>query len=259
MGTETVPSDDALEVELAALRARAYGADADIERDPDALGRLAELEEWHAAWVNSVPEESFAPEQASPPSVIDSNGGERERSSSPPATAGAAPESSDRAASRVRSLARSQAGLFGLGAAAMAAVVLLGAALVALGSPRPDMTLPAVDTRPGSYVYPLVDRARDQLIDKSTLRTYERYRGIELWSAQSAVGNTCLLALERSSSRLLGTGCVPPGADPVVQIYDVPIHATDRWHYGLPTGTVVRFILSGDVVSVWLYLGTEGD
>jgi hypothetical protein len=246
MGTATVPPDDALEVELAALRARAYGADSDITGDPDALGRLAELEEWHAAWVNSVTDDR----EPAPGVVAPTNVASWTKDSTYTAL---------RLPSRLRALSTSHAGYFGLGAAAMAAVVLLGAVLLTWGAPRADTTLTAVDAEPEPYVFPLVDRARELLIDKSTLRTYEPYRDVELWSAESALGNRCLLALERSSDRLLAAGCVPPGADPTIEIYDVPIHARDRWHVGLPTGSVARFTLSDDVVSVWLYLGVPPD
>ena len=139
----------------------------------------------------------------------------------------------------------------------MGAVVVLGAALFAIGSPRADAVLPARDRPAAGYVLRLVDYARELLIDKATLQAHEPYRGVEVWSADSAIGNRCLIALERTSNRLLGATCVPPAALPTLDIYNVPVLSADDWHEGLPMGTVVRFTLDGDSVQAWLYPGSS--
>ena len=56
---------------------------------------------------------------------------------------------------------------------------------------------------------------------------------------------------------LLGVGCVPPPAQPTVEIYDVPVAWMQQWTERFPTGTAVRFVLNGDVVDVWIYEGTS--
>ncbi len=256
MGTGIVPADDALEVELAALRARAYAADADIDDDPEALGRLAELEAWHAAGLSAPAADVRLESDDS--SVIGQGAGDSAAGKSAagdPAAPAQPPASRPRVQALLRRAARSGAVLFALGAAATACVVLAGAALWGWGGPRADVTLAPTSAQPQPYVLRLTDSARQLLIDKSTLRTYETYRGVELWSAASVLGNSCLLALEPTSDRLLAAGCVPPGADPIIEIYDVPVYSRDRWHDGLPTGTVVRFIQNDHTVSVWLYPG----
>lgn len=251
MGTETVPRDHALEVELAALRARAYGAHADIADDAAALERLRELEAWHAAGVRGAADNDQASRSDGSSASVPAEPG-----ATADPTAAARPS---RGRALLRRAARTGAGLFALGAAAMAVAVLLGAVVFAWSSPRPDAVLAAVDAQPQPHVLRLVDYARELLIDKTTLHGYEPFHDVELWGADSALGNSCLIALERSSDRLLAATCVPPGAEPVIQIYDVPIRALDEWHEGLPVGSMVRFILSGDEVSAWVYEGSPPD
>lgn len=80
---------DSLDDELAALRARAYGADADIHHDPDALARLRTLEDEHRARRTAVPPVPPAP----------GAGPARNAGSAPPEARGAAAAPASTAAS----------------------------------------------------------------------------------------------------------------------------------------------------------------
>lgn len=261
MGTDTVPPDDALEVELAVLRARAYGVDADIEDDPRAAARLAELEAWHTDRTGEVGEadapfrEPARHTHHAPPT--------------PDTTDAALPgplvedvgESRMPRAARVRDglarAARSRVGVFAAGAATAAAAALLVVSWFALQAPEPDAVLYETSVRDREQVQRLADYARVLLVDESTLRGHGSFRGVQLWTATSTLGNRCLLAIEPSTDRFLGADCVPPDAEPTVAIYDVPVRSLDEWHDGLPRGTVVRFVLSGDVVTVWVHEGAQ--
>jgi hypothetical protein len=241
MGALAVPPGRSFEKELAALRERAYGAYADIGNDPAALARLAALEDWHAGAVHHDDDGQGA-------------GG------TTVATGRAAPRAREGIAARPPSGSTGiRVRSFLLGAATAAVVALVVAALVISAAPRPDAVLRATDDLPNDQVIGLVDYARPFLIDPSSLRSYGAYLSVGLWSADSRLGNRCLIAIEELSNRLLGASCVPPNADPSITIYDLPIHATDGWHEGLPSGTAVDFVMGDDAVSVWLFAGAVPD
>lgn len=255
MGTRSAPNDSALDAELAALRHRAYGADADIDRDPAALARLVELEEWHAALLGAAhpareAQESIAEaaESAVEPgaaSLPDGPGEER------PVASGA----EDGLLSRVRRLGRTRAGAIAIGVIAMGVVVLAIAGVATWSAPRPDAVLSRIDVEPDAQAVGLTAYARNLMVDASTLRGFEGFLGLEVWGADSALGNECLLIMEPSTDLLLAASCAPPGADVIAQIYDVPVRSSQDWHEDLPVGTVVRFVSDGDAVEVWLYEG----
>lgn len=231
-------ADGALEAELTALRARAYGVDADIGADPVAVARLAELEELHAAAAARAAHETEPLEPGEDSARGVEAGGDR----------------SD--AGGVGWWRRTRAGAFLAGAAVatVAAVAVVGSML--WSAPRPDATLEPTGAAPSDQVLHLTDYARRQMVVKQTLRAFEPILGLEVWSARSGLGNSCLLVFEPVTDDLLGVGCVPPPARPIVEIYDVPVAWMERWTEQFPTGTAVRFVLNGDVVDVWIYEGT---
>lgn len=255
MGIESAPTDGALDAELAALRARAYGVDADIAGDADALARLSELEERHAHEsvhrdLGSGTADTGDEATAEP---------EAERAAAPAEAAAATGEAVAEASvvpmqeGVLRRMTATRGGAMAVGALLAGTVAVAIGAVVAGTSPRPDVVLDPTSAEPSDQVLRLVDYARSLLIDESTLTAFERYRGLEVWAADSALGNRCLLVVEPSSDNLLGAGCVPSPATPAVEIYDVPVYEGDDWHAGLPSGTVVRFAARGDeAVDVWV-------
>ncbi|MFE4726737.1 hypothetical protein [Microbacterium sp. NPDC056736] len=234
MGSGGIPREGALEAELSALRTRAYGVDADIDSDPAALARLAELEQLHAAATSAGHEPEPLTRGAEPPS----------------------PSSGDLRGPGARAWWRRTRG----GALAAGAAMTLAAVLAVLGwmwwtAPRPDATLQRTDAAPSEQVLRLADYARRQLVMKSTLRAFEPVLGLEVWSAQSTFGSTCLLIFEPASDELLAIGCAPAPAEPIAEIYDVPVEWNEEWVDRFPTGTVVRFMKHGDAVDVWIHEG----
>ena len=234
MGSGGFPADGALEAELTVLRARAYGADADIDADPEAVARLAELEERHAASMARALGEATADRGTTPATTR------------PPAE-------------RRRGVRgwwrRTNAGAMLTGVTLAIAAALAVAAWAWWTGPRPDVTLRPTGAAPSDQVLRLSDYARRQLVVKSTLRAFEPVMGMEVWSATSVLGNTCLLVFEPASDELLAVGCAPPPAEPIAEIYDVPVEWEEEWVDRFPTGTVVRFMLTGDEVDVWIYEG----
>ena len=241
MATGSAPTDPELDAELAALRSRAYGADADIDRDPAALSRLAELEEWHASVLTRHE-----------PSSEDGPDGEpaaRARAAAPETPEpDIVPEGSARTpAQRLASLAVKVVVVVAAG------VVIVG--LATIGEPRPDAVLQPLGTPPDEQTLRLADNARSMLVDESTLEDFEPFLGLRVWRAETLYGSTCLLVIEPSTDELLATACAPPGAGVIADIYDVPLRSTDDWHEGQPIGTVARFVLEGDAVEAWIYHG----
>lgn len=271
MGMERAPREGALDAEqsalaeLDALRARAYGVDADIADDAEALARLSELEAWHAHEMmgqngasglrETERERARENETAADAGASDAGGAPAD------AAAGAAPSAAQASAEPIppgviRRLPAIRVGAMAVGALAVVAAGLAVAGTLAAMAPRPDAVLGPIGNGPSEQVLRLADHARSLLVDESTLTAFERYRGLEVWAADSALGNRCLLIIEPSSDRLLAAGCVPEPAAPAVEIYDVPVYQGDDWHAGLPVGTVMRFSARGDdaldAVDVWV-------
>jgi hypothetical protein len=87
------------------------------------------------------------------------------------------------------------------------------------------------------------------VVDRDTLVKYENYGDVEVWTATNEQGIPCLFV--SVGQEWLSTGCAPGELDPTVDlnIFDGMPAATIL---DLPTGSVLRFILRGDVVGVWL-------
>ena len=210
------PSDT--DRELNALRLRAYGPDPDIEADPAALARLVELEAAHSA--------AAAAAAAAPTEPPD---GDRWRSHR------------RRATETVR-----RRGRLVTGSVVVAVLLVYSAWLLA---PRPDATL-----------RPTAGEASDQLIanmhalgfegDPSSLRTFEPYLDVELWSMVDVKGLLCLMVV--TGDQPDHTQCVPPGVELSVDFDPWPSWGGSE-AVRLPDGSVIRFHLREDAVDVYVY------
>ncbi len=96
-------------------------------------------------------------------------------------------------------------------------------------------------------------------ISPDELRRYEDFRGLSVWSGESRYGLTCLLvAVPGQGLRegLSAEGCSPGGLEPIAEL----VHpgsdgfSTGAVFAGLPTGGLIRFVLLGDHVSVYLFV-----
>lgn len=275
--TAGTPLSAGAEDELRVLRARAYSAESDIQDDPAALARLAELEAAHAAALHNVPEDLPAPvpdaARSSDPSAVDQSRvdqpgvaalvagfapvGDGPQESSVTVTGVPATTSARAMVASFRDrLIATRSRRIGLVAGAAVAVLVIAYAVVWVVVPHPDATLRPVDALPDSQVYRLLAFAEVLEMDASTLRAYETYRGVEPWSTEDAYGNPCLFVIEPSSDNLLEATCAPPGGELYADIGAWPYWGDD-FGEGLPAGTVIRFHLNGDQVDAYVYPGPE--
>lgn len=238
--------------ELALLRARAYGPAADIQSDPRALARLRELESLtttvpalavpRPAAVDSDPERAVGPREPAVPAGADAVAVSSARSGGP------------RSLLR-RSLRTVPVLGWVVSAAAMVVVVAVVWGTGQVTALRPDAVLaPLADSEPpAEYLrqgvlgyYPM---------DEDRFRQFESIRTLGVWSADDGHGNRCILVATPGFRRIGGgESCAPPGLDPTYDLSiwpGLPSEVTD----GLPQGSVIRFVLHGDRVNVWVRAG----
>ena len=116
-------------------------------------------------------------------------------------------------------------------------------------APRPDATLHPTGDEPDDLVLRLLapPEATELEIDLSTLRSFGPFAELELWAAVNAFDSPCLIAIHRATEDVLGTSCVPAGADPM----------TDTMWHGLPGGANYRFVLHDDTVDAYVLMPEE--
>jgi len=240
----THPSD--ADRELDELRARAYGPDPDIGGDPAALARLRELEAAHRAEVES---RADAPTRAPT----------RES-----ATATDAPPSPRVKKGSWRSLMqRATATWWSRLAWSVGALVVAGGivAMVLIASaPRPDATLhpTEAEAEADDLVRRLVVEEAPWLeIDTSTLRPYESFLGLEIWSGVNAFDSPCLVAVHQKNDILSEWRCAPAPADLIMDVSSTGdgFEGFD----GVAGDGIIRFMLRGDTVEAYVYLMPEAD
>ncbi|MDX2375620.1 hypothetical protein M4I32_02260 [Microbacterium sp. LRZ72] len=257
---EDSPADGrAPDRELAELRARAYGPQADIDGDPDAQERLAVLEARSrdsrrpdAAVARGAPRTSVPDHPATPPPAVREPAPEQEREQEPAdeqelevesAPDGSAPQPPvSRAGRAVRRG-------WPLVVAGIALLALAGVAVSALVAPRPDAVLRAGDTSGVSV--PRWEGSTSPIPGRSLedLEPYGSHRGIGVWGAEAQDGSHCIFAAW--SREQWTVSCAPPPLQPVLdlQIYDgMAMPAGMR---ELPQGSVLRFTRVGATIEVW--------
>jgi hypothetical protein len=252
MDTPSVPSDAARE--LAELRARAYGPDADIQADPAALRRLRELE---AARLRLPRPPERGDDEADAPAAS----GARDPEVKPSATQGgdvgsqAGPDISPDAAEarpRPRSMrtASTRPGRTTIIVGAVAAVIAVGYAVDWLVGPHPDVTLRAVTDTASSSALAMIGFLEAQP-DASTIRGYGSYRGIEPWFFTNEEGYHCFMLVTGPAS-VDGANCVPPGVELFADVTPWR-QLVDEDTEPLPAGSIIRFHYRDDRVDVYVY------
>jgi len=259
--------------ELVRLRERAYGPDADIAQDAAAQARLSELESARRRslaapvtepitvresaivhertsrpkpeWVpdaDSVPGRDPVPDRDAVPALV-------EGSTSTPAPApNAEPVEAAIAAPgtpwwhRRRSWA-----IIGTGALAVALV----ASAIAWMSPRPPDHVLALQSVGEKEDFVDVYGNLEWLgLDSEGLRRYEDFRGFAVWSGMSRYGTECLL-VSRPDEGLGAGGCAPEGLPTIADLQKYT-GVIDEVFGDMPTGSLIRFVLNGDRVDVFL-------
>jgi hypothetical protein len=221
--------------ELAALRRRAFGPDADILGDPAALERLRELEAstlpTPAATRSATPEVQAA--HAEPASPLPSIGAMPARA---PATARFAARRPGRVAS------------------ALAAGVVIAAVGGTIGweaaQPHPDRILVADDTH-----YTPVGEDTDLWLKEmygvtGALRGHEPYGHVHVWTGIARNGSECIV-LMIGAADTVATSCSPRPLPASADLFIFPGWTPQYIGLDLPAGSVVRFVQSGDDVEVW--------
>jgi hypothetical protein len=217
--------------ELAELRSRAYGPDADIERDEDALARLIELEELARtdapAPADADPDVPASPAAHSSPIAV---------------VVHDAPADAPPAARRPWWRRIPVAAIVAL--AAMAGLGV-GLAVPALSRPQPAAVL-----RQAPFVDGVELDFRMYGIPAESPVRYEPFRTFEVWSGQTREGSICVV-VTTAVGEWLASGCAPEPLSPTADIMFTP-GMREVEGFDLAQGSVVRFQLRGDVIEVWI-------
>lgn len=246
--------------ELAALRRRAYGPDADIARDPAAQQRLRELEELARPPETPVDIPDTAPETAPAPQtgaavVADADASARPSRPSPDGEPGDAglpdgspPVPAPARAGRERSWWRR----IPLWAVTAIVGVAVGAAIGLTwpddSEPPPDLTL-GVDPSGGERGAGFTENLDYWGVDAGTVVPHEGFDTIQVWTALGIDESRCLLLSHEGS--FLSATCTGAGLDPVLDftIYDgISLELQTE----LPVGTIIRFVGHEGSVDVWV-------
>lgn len=237
--------------ELDALRRRAYGLDADIDCDPIALRRLGELEAALHPRAAPAPEPSPVeasfdshPDRVHPAAAI--------RDGAPPLVAAKEP---DELLDPLRhsSPPRPERHLPSLRGVTtiVAAIGALGLAASILSSSRGDVVLTAAQSslQQRQDLVDEVDLASIGMIG-ARLQPFADFRDISVWSAVNSSGVTCLLVgSDREGDFQIA--CTPAPLQPSLDLR-VGDQVRPGLVGGLPAGSVVRLVLHGDDVGVWI-------
>lgn len=236
--------------ELARLRRRAYGPDADITADPAAQARLAELEAAHAGRPVAVGADASVPPVAATSGPL---AGAREDARTEPVDPFATP-ALVRAQERPARRRRTWILMAGVAITALALVAAID--IASMGTPEPEALTSDDDAGEADAVLaPVTGRAGPfdphDALDRLGLRAdelqrYESFTGLAVWSGASRFGTMCLLVaqpLQGVGEGLGAEGCAPYGADTLAELL-VADSSAQR---------LLRFVLEDDHVDVWVY------
>lgn len=229
--------------ELAVLRRRAFGPDADIFDDPAALERLRALEE------------IVLP----PPAPVSMPAAAEERAGTPPdepdePDALEQPQPARLSARLQDGVARFTARRPGRIASILAAGVVIAAVGGAIGwaaaQPHPDRILAADD----SHYTPVVQGTdlwlKEMYGITGSFRGHEAYGHVHVFTGTARDGSECMV-LMIGTEDAVGTSCSPRPLPASVDLFIFPGWTKTYTGLDLPAGSIVRFVQSGDAVEVW--------
>ncbi|MET3176526.1 UNVERIFIED_ORG: hypothetical protein ABIB52_004401 [Arthrobacter sp. UYCu721] len=95
-------------------------------------------------------------------------------------------------------------------------------------------------------------------LNTDELGRYEDFRSLSVWSGESRYGTACLLVAHPGQGLREGIGdeaCSPDGLNTIAELMNGgPAYTTGPVFAGLPTGSLIRFVLKGDHVDVYFYV-----
>ncbi|HEX5856723.1 MAG TPA: hypothetical protein VFY91_01310 [Microbacterium sp.] len=250
------PPDD----ELAALRRRAYGPDADIGADPHAQARLAELERAQAPPISRAhagspgadgygpaDDEVAAPHSGAQPAAAGGTG-----QPGPAAGAPALP-AADRGPPGARR-AHPRLPWVIAAIAAIVALVSLGVHVVdAVTRPRAEARLVALDQPLSGDVPPTLDQDELQFLETTAPDwvSYGGYGALRVWSTSAPNDWRCLAVVFEQD--LWRFNCTAPTIDTTADVVIVSrLLPADAPGGPIPEDSTVRFVLHDDVVDVYI-------
>jgi hypothetical protein len=245
------PEFDSAVDELADLRRRAYGPGGDIDADPTAQARLAELEAAERETRDGTPERDLKGHGKAPdPSTASSP--------SPASTDADTPESDEAEPQpplRARLSWRRHPRLPWMVAAAAAVVAVVALASTVAGElskPHPELSF-AVTDPPGDAVRPPLDSGAIDYwgIENSALD----YRGsvghLDIWTLTSDQDVACIFF--STGGEYWGQNCAVRPLSTIVDFRSSPdTIPADSLSPEVPAGSFIRFAWEGDVVNVYV-------
>ena len=222
------PSD--ADREFQELRRRAYGPEPDISVDPPALARLREIEAANRTDVSSLPVA--------------------------PASGSAADSEAPADAASTEHPVPTWSRLVWVGGALVLVGGIVAATLLLSAPPRPEATLHPTGAAVDNLLYERVVGGLPLLaIEPSTLRGYESYLGVEIWSGVNWFGSPCLVAVHRASGNLSEARCAPASADLIMDVSS----SGDGFEgfEGRAGDGIIRFVLRDDTVDAYVHLMPE--
>ncbi|MFS0866287.1 hypothetical protein AB3M83_03000 [Microbacterium sp. 179-B 1A2 NHS] len=271
--------DDLRTAELRTLRERAYGRDADIDTDPEARRRLAELEAAHAAESAArpaVPERPASRAASAPPALPVSparRGATSGRPSEPVGTgadavadaAAMTPAPTDRGTARSRAVTMALTWAGSLAAVAAVAVSVTAASSVGAAWPASPGSDPDIFRAATLRATPEVP-APDAFAFGGEGASFEHFHDLAVFEAVFEPGGgitRCLIladsaVVERDPddhegifSGYVMQGC-GAGAFPAVLSVVVDAQMPDGVREAYPDGSSLQFVLEGDSVEVFV-------
>ena len=253
--------------ELRELRARAYGPDADIDLDPVALARLADLESRERQAHASSEGPQDAPEETGVGSTTrhQPNSARLLHDTTVPIAATSSPitvgDDSRHDAFRQWTL-RTRGGRLLLAVAAGATIVTLVYGVNWLMTPRPSATLEATAAAGAAAAGEagrdrwVVVSSEDELfadltVDRRTLTPFGTFRGVDVWAADDELGNACLILVEQTTQRALQGVCTPRSGELIADVGAWPRLDHD-FADDLVPGTVLRFQHRGTTIDAFV-------
>ncbi|MGN8552490.1 UNVERIFIED_CONTAM: hypothetical protein OHV15_07890 [Microbacterium sp. SLM126] len=97
-------------------------------------------------------------------------------------------------------------------------------------------------------------------LDAGKLRQYEGFRQLKVWSGESRFGTTCLLVAHPLQGLQEGIGdaqCSAEGIDTIADLTLCGSCTAGGTFAGLPIGSLIRFVLQGDHVDVYMYVPVD--